>query len=167
MHTYTHTYTCVYIYICMYIYKHTCPPTLTRIRSYTHLHIYIYIHTCTLSLTIYTHQVEGDANDYVGKGLSGGKVVVYPTTEAVKKGFVPEENVVVGEMWARGSCVNDRAHLQFCGRSPLCCIKSLIQTVLIWLYTSLYCKTKLKEVPVNDEDKTPLLRTLPPLPVLC
>lgn len=42
-------------------------------------------------------QVEGDANDYVGKGLSGGKVVVYPKAEAMEKGFVPEENVVVGE----------------------------------------------------------------------
>lgn len=42
-------------------------------------------------------QVEGDANDYVGKGLSGGKVVVYPKAEALAKGFVPEENVVVGK----------------------------------------------------------------------
>lgn len=42
--------------------------------------------------------MEGDANDYVGKGLSGGKVVVYPNAEAMAKGFVPEDNVVVGEL---------------------------------------------------------------------
>lgn len=41
--------------------------------------------------------MEGDANDYVGKGLSGGKVVVYPKAEALEKGFVAEENVIVGE----------------------------------------------------------------------
>lgn len=33
----------------------------------------------------------------MGKGLSGGKVVVYPKAEALKKGFVPEDNVIVGE----------------------------------------------------------------------
>lgn len=42
-------------------------------------------------------QVEGDANDYVGKGLSGGKVVVYPKAEALAKGFVAEDNVIVGK----------------------------------------------------------------------
>lgn len=40
--------------------------------------------------------MEGDANDYVGKGLSGGKVVVYPKAEAMEKGFVAEDNVIVG-----------------------------------------------------------------------
>lgn len=47
-------------------------------------------------------QVEGDANDYVGKGLSGGKVVVYPKAEALAKGFVPEDNVIVGELLIGG-----------------------------------------------------------------
>lgn len=36
----------------------------------------------------------------MGKGLSGGKVVVYPKAEALKKGFVPEDNVIVGESLA-------------------------------------------------------------------
>jgi glutamate synthase (NADPH) large chain len=37
--------------------------------------------------------LEGDANDYIGKGLSGGKIIVYP-----KKGstFAPEENILIG-----------------------------------------------------------------------
>jgi glutamate synthase (NADPH/NADH) large chain len=37
--------------------------------------------------------LEGDANDYVGKGLSGGRIVVYPP-KAVS--FAPEENMLVG-----------------------------------------------------------------------
>ncbi len=40
-----------------------------------------------------TLELEGDANDYVGKGLSGGKVIVYPPKDAT---FVPEENILVG-----------------------------------------------------------------------
>ena len=42
-----------------------------------------------------TLTLEGDANDYVGKGLSGGKIVVYPPTEAT---FVAEENVIIGNV---------------------------------------------------------------------
>jgi glutamate synthase (ferredoxin) len=39
--------------------------------------------------------LEGDANDYVGKGLSGGRIVVYPPAKAT---FVPEENIIVGNV---------------------------------------------------------------------
>src|SRR5690606_14905864 len=38
-----------------------------------------------------TARVEGDVNDYCAKGLSGGKVIVYPPRES---SFVPEENVI-------------------------------------------------------------------------
>jgi glutamate synthase domain-containing protein 2/glutamate synthase domain-containing protein 1/glutamate synthase domain-containing protein 3 len=37
--------------------------------------------------------LEGDANDYVGKGLSGGRIVVYPPKNST---FAPEENILVG-----------------------------------------------------------------------
>jgi glutamate synthase (NADPH/NADH) large chain len=40
-----------------------------------------------------TFELEGDANDYVGKGLSGGRIIVRPTADA---GFVPEESIIVG-----------------------------------------------------------------------
>jgi glutamate synthase (NADPH) large chain len=40
-----------------------------------------------------TMTLEGDANDYVGKGLSGGKVIVYPSKTAP---FLPEKNVLIG-----------------------------------------------------------------------
>jgi glutamate synthase (NADPH) large chain len=37
--------------------------------------------------------LEGDANDYVGKGLSGGKIVVFPPRNAT---FSPEDNILIG-----------------------------------------------------------------------
>jgi glutamate synthase (NADPH/NADH) large chain len=40
-----------------------------------------------------TFELEGDANDYVGKGLSGGRIIVRPPTEG---GIVPEESIIVG-----------------------------------------------------------------------
>ena len=42
-----------------------------------------------------TFTLEGDANDYTGKGLSGGKLIVYPPRKAT---FVPEENIIVGNV---------------------------------------------------------------------
>ena len=40
-----------------------------------------------------TFELEGDANDYVGKGLSGGRIIVRPTADA---GIIPEELIIVG-----------------------------------------------------------------------
>lgn len=40
-----------------------------------------------------TFELEGDANDYFGKGLSGSTLVVYPDKEAT---FKPEENIIIG-----------------------------------------------------------------------
>jgi glutamate synthase (NADPH/NADH) large chain len=40
-----------------------------------------------------TFELEGDANDYVGKGLSGGRLIVYPPKESP---IVPEENIIIG-----------------------------------------------------------------------
>jgi glutamate synthase (ferredoxin) len=42
-----------------------------------------------------TLTLEGDANDYLGKGLSGGKIIVYPPESST---FVPEENIVIGNV---------------------------------------------------------------------
>ncbi len=41
-----------------------------------------------------TLELEGDGNDYVGKGLSGGRIIVYPSKEAVK--LTPEHSIIVG-----------------------------------------------------------------------
>ncbi|MEX6686599.1 glutamate synthase large subunit [Danxiaibacter flavus] len=42
-----------------------------------------------------TLELEGDANDYFGKGLSGARLVVYPPKQA---SFVPEENILIGNV---------------------------------------------------------------------
>lgn len=47
-----------------------------------------------------TLELEGDANDYVGKGLSGGRLIVYPYEAAT---FVPEENILVGNVVLYGA----------------------------------------------------------------
>src|SRR5436190_21136691 len=44
--------------------------------------------------------LEGDANDYVGKGLSGGRVVVHPPK---KSQFAAEENIVIGNVVLYGA----------------------------------------------------------------
>jgi glutamate synthase (ferredoxin) len=48
-----------------------------------------------ISLTL-----EGDANDYVGKGLSGGTMVIFPPRTAT---FVPEDNIIVGNVALYGA----------------------------------------------------------------
>jgi glutamate synthase (NADPH/NADH) large chain len=42
-----------------------------------------------------TLELEGDANDYFGKGLSGAKLIIYPSRRA---SFVPEENILIGNV---------------------------------------------------------------------
>lgn len=44
--------------------------------------------------------LEGDANDYLGKGLSGGKIIVVPPE---KSGFVPHENIIAGNTLLYGA----------------------------------------------------------------
>jgi glutamate synthase domain-containing protein 3 len=48
-----------------------------------------------ISLTL-----EGEANDYVGKGLSGGRLVIYPSRRA---SFVAEENILIGNVCLYGA----------------------------------------------------------------
>jgi glutamate synthase domain-containing protein 2/glutamate synthase domain-containing protein 3 len=47
-----------------------------------------------------TLTLEGDANDYVGKGLSGGRLVVYPPRAST---FLPEENILIGNVALYGA----------------------------------------------------------------
>jgi glutamate synthase (NADPH) large chain len=47
-----------------------------------------------------TLTLEGDANDYVGKGLSGGKLIIYHPR---KSEFVPEENILIGNVCLYGA----------------------------------------------------------------
>jgi glutamate synthase (ferredoxin) len=47
-----------------------------------------------------TMEVEGDANDYFGKGLSGAKLMIYPPREST---FVPEDNIIIGNVALYGA----------------------------------------------------------------
>ncbi|KZV27579.1 glutamate synthase 1 [Dorcoceras hygrometricum] len=47
-----------------------------------------------------TIELEGDSNDYVGKGLSGGRIVVYPPKGSK---FDPKENIVIGNVALYGA----------------------------------------------------------------
>jgi glutamate synthase domain-containing protein 3 len=47
-----------------------------------------------------TLELEGDANDYVGKGLSGGRLIVYPPKSST---FQPEENILIGNVALYGA----------------------------------------------------------------
>lgn len=55
-----------------------------------------------------TLSLEGDANDYIGKGLSGGKIVVYPSPKAT---FKAEENIIVGNTAFYGA-TNGEAYIR-------------------------------------------------------
>jgi glutamate synthase (NADPH/NADH) large chain len=47
-----------------------------------------------------TIELEGDANDYTGKGLSGGRLIVYPPKNST---FTPEENIIIGNVALYGA----------------------------------------------------------------
>jgi len=66
-----------------------------------------------------TFKLEGDANDYFGKGLSGGKVVIYPPAQST---FVAEDNIIIGNVAFYGATggeayVRGMAGERFCVRN--------------------------------------------------
>ncbi|MBI4664719.1 MAG: glutamate synthase subunit alpha, partial [Verrucomicrobia bacterium] len=63
--------------------------------------------------------LEGDANDYFGKGLSGGKIVVFPPAGST---FVPDENIIIGNVGFYGATsgeayIGGMAGERFCVRN--------------------------------------------------
>ncbi len=66
-----------------------------------------------------TMELEGEANDYFAKGLSGAKLILYPDRNA---GFKAEENIIVGNVAFYGatsgeSYIRGRAGERFCVRN--------------------------------------------------
>jgi glutamate synthase (ferredoxin) len=51
-----------------------------------------------------TIELEGDANDYLGKGLSGGKLIVYPPKNST---FVAEDNIIIGNVALYGATAGE------------------------------------------------------------
>jgi glutamate synthase (ferredoxin) len=63
--------------------------------------------------------VEGDTNDHIGKGLSGGKIIVYPPANSA---FKPDENIIIGNVGFYGATsgeayIRGMAGERFCVRN--------------------------------------------------
>lgn len=66
-----------------------------------------------------TMELEGDANDYFGKGLSGARLIIYPSKNA---GFIAEENILIGNVAFYGATsgegfIRGKAGERFCVRN--------------------------------------------------
>ncbi|MCA9400907.1 MAG: glutamate synthase large subunit [Candidatus Omnitrophica bacterium] len=73
-----------------------------------------------------TFTLEGDANDYVGKGLSGGKLILYPPKKAT---IVPEENILIGNVVLYGA-IRGEAYFRGVAGERFCVRNSGAQTVV-------------------------------------
>lgn len=70
-----------------------------------------------------TLELEGDANDYFGKGLSGGKLIVFPPKGSL---FTAEDNIIIGNVALYGATsgkafINGIAGERFCVRNSGAC----------------------------------------------
>ena len=73
-----------------------------------------------------TMEIEGDANDYVGKGLSGGKIMVYPPKQST---FAAEESIIVGNVVLYGA-TSGQAFFRGCAAERFCVRNSGANTVI-------------------------------------
>ena len=73
-----------------------------------------------------TIELEGDANDYVGKGLSGGRLIIYPPKMA---SFLSEENVIVGNVVLYGA-TGGEAYFRGCAAERFCVRNSGARAVI-------------------------------------
>ena len=73
-----------------------------------------------------TLELEGDANDYFGKGLSGGKIVLYPPEGST---FPPEENIIVGNVAFYGA-TGGEAYIRGMSGERFCVRNSGVRAVI-------------------------------------
>jgi glutamate synthase (NADPH/NADH) large chain len=73
-----------------------------------------------------TFELEGYSNDYLGKGLSGGKIIVYPPKEA---GFDPGDNIVVGNTLLYGATAGE-VYIQGAAGERFCVRNSGVKAVI-------------------------------------
>lgn len=73
-----------------------------------------------------TFELEGDANDYIGKGLSGSKLIVYPPKGSL---FKAEENILVGNVAFYGATTGS-AYINGIGGERFCVRNSGVKTVI-------------------------------------
>jgi glutamate synthase (ferredoxin) len=70
--------------------------------------------------------LEGDSNDYTGKGLSGGKLIVYPPTGST---FAPEENIIIGNVAFYGA-TSGQAYIRGMAGERFCVRNSGVHAVI-------------------------------------
>jgi len=73
-----------------------------------------------------TLELEGDANDYLGKGLSGGKIILYPPVAST---FVAEENIIAGNVAFYGA-TSGEAYIRGMAGERFCVRNSGVNTVV-------------------------------------
>ena len=73
-----------------------------------------------------TLTLEGDSNDYIGKGLSGGKIIVKVSKEST---FTPEENIIIGNVALFGA-TSGEAYIQGVAGERFCVRNSGVQAVV-------------------------------------
>jgi glutamate synthase domain-containing protein 2/glutamate synthase domain-containing protein 1/glutamate synthase domain-containing protein 3 len=73
-----------------------------------------------------TFELEGMANDYVGKGISGGKLIIYPDR---KSDFKPEENIIVGNTTFYGA-ISGEAYIRGVAGERFCIRNSGLYAVV-------------------------------------
>jgi glutamate synthase (NADPH/NADH) large chain len=71
-------------------------------------------------------ELEGDANDYFGKGLSGGKLILYPPKAST---FNPREEVIVGNVAFYGATAGE-AYIRGIGGERFCVRNSGVRAVI-------------------------------------
>ncbi len=73
-----------------------------------------------------TMTLEGDSNDYIGKGLSGGKIIVYPPPNS---SFTPEDNIITGNVALYGATAGE-AYIRGMAGERFCVRNSGVSTVV-------------------------------------
>jgi glutamate synthase (ferredoxin) len=73
-----------------------------------------------------TLELEGDANDYFGKGLSGGKIIVYPPTGSI---FKAEDNIIIGNVAFYGATAGE-AYIRGVAGERFCVRNSGVHAVI-------------------------------------
>ncbi len=73
-----------------------------------------------------TFTLEGMANDYVGKGISGGKIIIYPDRNA---NYNPDENIIIGNTTFYGA-INGEAYIRGVSGERFCIRNSGLNAVI-------------------------------------
>jgi glutamate synthase domain-containing protein 2/glutamate synthase domain-containing protein 1/glutamate synthase domain-containing protein 3 len=73
-----------------------------------------------------TFELEGMSNDYVGKGISGGKIIIYPDKKA---GYAPEKNIIIGNTTFYGA-ISGEAYIRGMAGERFCIRNSGLYAVV-------------------------------------